>query len=291
MATDRSKKTRALQKKAEENVMLAHKYDPAKHLAIPGSKKDITDWWIYEKIDGVRAVFHKKDRQLVSRAGNKFYVPEEFIDEISFLGDFTFDGELVHSEGFQTTVSIVKDQSKKVSMDFWDDITYIIFDHQAPHMFRHRIENLNTAFKLRSKLMKMPHIKILQPLGTVKNNKDIASWLKKIQNKDGEGLMLRNPDATYEYGRSHNLLKVKEFIDIEATIIGTEKGEGRNSEWLGALTCKLDNDIEFRCGTGFSDEQRAEKWDIGEVITVRFFEYTEDGKPRFPVFVCRRDYE
>lgn len=55
--------------------------------------------------------------------------------------------------------------------------------------------------------------------------------------------MLRHPDSMYEKRRSNNLLKVKTFHDEEATIIGFEKGKGRNSGVVGAFVCVNDKGI------------------------------------------------
>ncbi len=44
--------------------------------------------------------------------------------------------------------------------------------------------------------------------------------------KKGEGIMLRVPEAGYEHKRSKNLLKVKVFLDEEATIVGYQEGKG-----------------------------------------------------------------
>ena len=51
--------------------------------------------------------------------------------------------------------------------------------------------------------------------------------MKKILEKKGEGLMIKNPKCKYEDKRSNNLLKIKKFDDAEATVVGFEPGEGR----------------------------------------------------------------
>ena len=47
--------------------------------------------------------------------------------------------------------------------------------------------------------------------------------------------MLRDPNSKYEGRRSNVLLKVKTFIDDEATVLGYERGEGRCAGMTGAL--------------------------------------------------------
>ena len=93
------------------------------------------------------------------------------------------------------------------------------------------------------------------------------------------------PPHTLAGGRTHDLLKVKEFIDDEALVTGHEGGQGRNGGRVGALRCRLRSGKEFSCGSGLSDEQRDAPPAVGSVVTVKFFELTREGIPRFPVFL------
>jgi len=77
--------------------------------------------------------------------------------------------------------------------------------------------------------------------------------MKKVMALKGEGLMIKDPNSMYEPKRSKVLLKVKQFDDSEATVIGHNKGTGRCSGMLGALQVKLDNGITFKIGSGFHD--------------------------------------
>ena len=106
--------------------------------------------------------------------------------------------------------------------------------------------------------------------------------------------MIRNKDGEYGINkRSKNLQKFKEFFDQEFEIVGYEEGKGnaRNS-YL---------DLHNRKWRPFPPNQRhskerAEYFDngddyIGATLTVRYFELTDDGIPRFPVGVAVRNYE
>jgi DNA ligase-1 len=77
--------------------------------------------------------------------------------------------------------------------------------------------------------------------------------MKKVMVLKGEGLMIKDPNSMYEPKRSKLLLKVKQFDDTEATVIGHNKGTGRCSGMLGALQVKVDNGITFKIGSGFDD--------------------------------------
>ncbi len=97
--------------------------------------------------------------------------------------------------------------------------------------------------------------------------------------------MLRDPASQYERKRSNTLLKVKSFLDADATVIGHQPGTGKHRGRLGALLCLLDDKTEFGIGTGFTDRQRENPPAVGERVTFSFFEFTDAGVPRFPAFI------
>lgn len=289
MATERSQKTRALQKASEKSVMLAHKFNPKLHVIEAQKKKErpVKDWLIFEKIDGIRAVF--KDGELTSRYGNKFHAPQEFIDQIKWplSHSLPLDGELVHADGLQKTGSIVRDQTKKNTMEYWSQIEYVVFDqiHDYEVPFWERLEDL------RDHLVENENVRILDKMGVVTHINDVHTYLKVVEGREGEGLILRNPDAFYELGRSWNLIKVKSFDDTEAEITGYYPGEGKYEGMTGGLVCKLDDGTTFECGTGLTDADRSSPPKIGSKITIKYMGKTDSGKPRHAVFMGVRDYE
>jgi len=131
-----------------------------------------------------------------------------------------------------------------------------------------------------------------------------------------EGVMLRSPEGRYKQGRSTLkegiLLKVKQFVDEEATIIDFEEkmhntneatvgelGQTKRSSHqenmipcgtLGALVVHSEKWGSFKIGTGFNDQQRQEIWDNRELYAEKLvkFKYFAVGivdKPRFPVYI------
>jgi len=60
----------------------------------------------------------------------------------------------------------------------------------------------------------------------------------RITGLKGEGVMLWDPKSMYEYRWVESMLKVKEFHDDEAVVIGSERGSGRCENMMGALVCK-----------------------------------------------------
>lgn len=102
-----------------------------------------------------------------------------------------------------------------------------------------------------------------------------------------EGQILRL-DAPYENKRTKKLLKRKEFIDEEFILKDIEEGIGN---WAGAskaVLALLPDGREFRAGIKGDYEtlkkvlQEKDKY-IGGDVTIRYFNLTPDGIPRFGV--------
>src|SRR5213594_3631469 len=82
---------------------------------------DLSDWWMSEKLDGVRAYWDGK--QFLSRLGNIYHAPDWFIEGLPAV---PLDGELwIDRKKFQRTVSIVRRQDKS---DLWQEVRYLVFD-------------------------------------------------------------------------------------------------------------------------------------------------------------------
>ena len=248
-------------------ILLAQKWDNA---------QDLTDWWISEKLDGVRAYWDGK--RFLSRQGNVYHAPSWFIKD---LPDCPLDGELwIDRQAFQRTISIVRRQDKS---DHWKDVRYVIFDApKSAKDFESRIEFLRDAFP-KSK-GKSGYATVLEQQ-LCKSVKHLQKELARVESLGGEGLMLREPGSAYEIGRSMSLLKVKSFHDAEAIVIGHQPGRGKHKGKMGAIEVQLPDGTEFKVGTGFSDKQRSEPPEIGSVVTFRYQELTDGGVPRFPSFV------
>jgi DNA ligase-1 len=116
-----------------------------------------------------------------------------------------------------------------------------------------------------------------------------------------EGIMLKDPDASYECKRSVAWLKLKPFIEVSLTVVATEEGTGKNVGKMGALVCEGVDDgkaIRVNVGSGFTDEQRDEFWSCrvdGQVVEVRADAVTQnqDGtySLRFPRFKSFRGFK
>uniref|UniRef100_H3HE25 DNA ligase OB-like domain-containing protein n=1 Tax=Phytophthora ramorum TaxID=164328 RepID=H3HE25_PHYRM len=98
----------------------------------------------------------------------------------------------------------------------------------------------------------------------------------EIEKLGGEGLMIR---------RSSSLLKIKSFHDGEAEVLAHEDGKGKYVGMVGALRCRMASGKMFKVASGLSDAQRDKPPAVGSIIVYKCQELTNDGIPRFPVFV------
>lgn len=101
--------------------------------------------------------------------------------------------------------------------------------------------------------------------------------------------MLHRADAPYRSGRTEDLLKLKPYLDQEATVIEHIPGKGRLTGRMGSLLVETDEGRRFRLGTGFSDEQRLHPPPIGSRVTYQYRGLTARGLPRFASFLRIRE--
>jgi len=250
---------------SEPPLLLAESWDNA---------ADLSDWWMSEKLDGVRAYWDGK--QFLSRQGNLYHAPDWFV---AGLPSEPLDGELwIDRKKFQRTVSIVRRQDKS---DLWNEVRFLVFDAPAATGgFEDRLAFLKDALAKGAVKFARPH-----PHERCKSLDALRAELMRIETLGGEGLMLRQPGSKYVAGRSATLLKVKTFHDAEAVVVGHQAGAGRHKGRLGAILVRLPDGTDFAIGTGFSDRERENPPAIGAAVTFRYQELSDAGVPRFPSWV------
>jgi len=232
--------------------------------------QNISGWVMSEKLDGIRAYWNGKE--LISRGGKIIHAPEYFTKGFP---SFELDGELWSKRGdFDHISSIVRD---KIPSQEWSLITYNIFE--VPNAVGGLFKRLKKVEPYRSKILKI----ILQK--QINSKKDMQNFLKTVEKKGGEGIVVRDPNAVYIAMRTSKALKVKSFLDTECKVVGYSEGKGKYKGMLGALKCKLVDGTVFKIGSGFSDKERKNPPALGSEITFKYKEFTKKGMPRFPVFL------
>jgi len=262
------------------------------------------------KIDGIR--FLMINGQAVSRSFKP--IRNEHIQRLlgATLPD-GIDGELTVGENFQDSTSGV------MSFDGEPDFTAWIFDYVDPYndeilpynerllqLERLNLEGLNNLF----------HVKVLNRPELIQNEDELAEIEARWTEEGFEGVMLRDPQGTYKMGRatvrSQILLKVKQFVDAEATVIefveqmhneneAEQDAFGRTKRskmlegltpagTLGALIVRSEDGVEFNIGTGFDAATRQEIWEnrenyLGRLVKFKSMTHGTKDRPRHPVFI------
>ena len=289
---------------------LAH--DSANHETKVAGKK-----YIEVKLDGVRVLtivypdgrvdqFSRNGKELV----NFPHVKEQFAKIASGLEEpWVFDGEIM-SSSFQ---DLMKQIHRKGDSETGDAVLNL-FDWLPLHAFEAEIFHQPQAW--RSEALQAWHsaVKDLVPNITVLSNElvdlDTAEGYARFKaiNQQAvlggyEGIMIKDPEASYECKRSVAWLKLKPFIEVSLEVKSLEEGTGRNIGRLGALVCEGVDDgksIKVNVGSGFSDNDRDNFWNssnevLGQIVEVRADAVTQnqDGSYslRFPRFIRFRGFE
>jgi len=271
--------------------MLAHKV----------GKKEV-DWsaknFIQPKLDGVRCIFTKVGAY--SRTGKQFknvaHLEEDLKDFFWNNPNAILDGELYNHDlkhDFEKIISLVRkqkptedDRSEAANLvqyhvydTIWQDVTY-----------EDRYNWLRTNLPIAKTMTLIAN--------TTVDSMAEAKMLHDVHLAQGyEGSMLRT-NGLYERKRSYNLQKFKDFHDTEATIVGYEAGKGKFTGLIGKFFMQDDDGNKFGCpiGKGYNFADRKVILDnihdyIGQRATFTYFQRTNAGSYRHPLFKTLRNYE
>lgn len=234
----------------------------------------VSDFWISEKLDGVRVFWDGK--QLRSRSGQWIKLPDELLKQ---LPTFALDAELWAGRGqFQQVMQALQSSGTEL----WQSIRLMVFDApQQPGTFTERLKFLQ------QQLPEAAFVQLL-PQQQLQTKNQLDALLQQVVAEGGEGLMLHHAKALYQSGRVSHLQKLKLKEDAEARVVAHLPGKGQFSGMLGALLVELPDGRRFKLGSGFTVEERQNPPEIGRLVTFQYQGLTHKGTPRFAVFVRER---
>lgn len=235
---------------------------------------EVSRYLVSEKLDGVRAYWD--GARLLSRRGTLLRAPQWFRDG---LPREKLDGELWLGRGrFESLSGLVRSDSPDDTR--WRRVRYVIFElPDAPGSFEQRAARIQEIVTRAG----VPWLRAAEQF-RLADERALSTHLATLVKAGGEGLMLHRADAPYETGRSAALLKIKPWLDAEATVVSHIPGRGKYVGMLGALRVRSDDGREFALGTGLSDAQRRDPPSIGAIVTYRYRELTAKGMPRHATF-------
>ena len=276
--------------------MLAHKYNP-----------DKADYpaYIQPKLDGVRCVFTKDGAY--SRTGKEFknvdHIKKDLEVVFNKYPNIVLDGELYNhglKDDFEKIISLVRktkpteDQRQQAA----ELIQYHVYDVAN---FSHATYTWRMGFIAKlynsSMVRTSPNLVIIETK-VVLDYDEALSYHKYCLKQGYEGSIYRSTDGKYKNTRSWDLMKFKDFEDSEALIVGYEAGKGKRQGTLGKFIMQDDEGVEFGCppGKGYDYKDLAAMIDnihdyIGQRATFTYFQRTQAGSYRHPLYKCIRNYE
>lgn len=271
--------------------MLAKDFNEAKH-------RIIYPCYIQPKLNGIRCIATKVNGEvkLTSRNCLEFKTLDHLKPEISALlseGEY-FDGEIYnHDLTFQDIVSYTKKYYKGNT----EQLQYHIYDFPYNG---DEFEGRYTRYKLFFDKVLSSNLKSVQSY-EIANEQQVYEYHDKFVGQGYEGIIIRNANSLYQWNtRSFDLQKYKEFYDAEFTIIGYYAGTGTDA---GAIVfkCRGDGKVVGRnhifhvVPKGSIKSRRVmykSGWKyVGKLLTVRYQNLSDQGKPVFPVGMEIRNYE
>jgi len=281
--------------------MLAHKFNP---------DKAVFPALMQPKLDGVRCVFTKDGA--FSRTGKEFknvdHIKETLKPLFKQYPYIKLDGELYNhklKDDFEKIISLVrktkptfehrKEAEKLVQYHVYDIIT--TERGKLSWTYEERLDHLIDVIHGNNLFLNMRHVCTVgtHRVSSLEGAKDIHN---KALKAGYEGSIYRNPKGLYKGTRSWDLMKFKDFYDAEARIVGYQEGQGKRSGTLGKFLMEDEDGNEFGCppGKGYDYTQMTTMLNnihlyIGKIATFTYFQRTQAGSYRHPLFKCIRDYE
>ena len=245
------------------------------------------------KYDGVRCII---GNEMLTRKGNTISSFPHILTEAQILldhlrehfglHDAKLDGELY---SYTLTFDQISGHVRRNEV-CKEDVQYIIYDIVCDLPQRERIRLISDIYIV----SRGQNHKHLMFSGGIQAHKveDIGRYHNSCVEAGYEGIMIRNSDGKYKSGRSTDLLKYKKFQEEEFVIVGHEYGEG-TEEGCVIWTCSCaGGNFNVRPEGSFENRKIVDPEAFyGKKLTVKFFEYTPQGIPRFPVGKAIRDYE
>ena len=220
------------------------------------------------------------------------------------LGDGCYDGELMGEDFVALMRQAYRKDDAEISSAYMSLFDYVPLEEWSSGdvkmstrdrytTLKKKVASLNLRELITKPIDEPLYINVVERYEVPAKLENIMSLHHKFVQEGYEGAMVKTIDSPYQFGRSYDVMKVKEFHDVDKHIIGLEEGTGRHQNKLGAVKVNYKG-VDVRVGSGFSDEERAMIWEnqanfIDRVIEVRYQEVTPDGSLRFPTFVCFRN--
>jgi DNA ligase-1 len=257
------------------------------------------------KLDGVRATC--LDGILKTRSLK--LIPNREVQRV-FKFAAPLDGELIVGDPYGK--SVFRDTMKVTSAFDADikDLKFYVFDLVSTQPFQNRLRETYPYVTGHDILRPVPHL-------LVEDEAQLLLFEEQMLDTGYEGVMLRDPNGKYKFGRSTaregGLLKVKRKLTSEARVVGFVEQMHNGNEakldnlgnmersshqanltpmgTLGALeVVDISSGVSFNIGTGFTFQDRDEIWKNkdkyrGQIVSYEYLPIGIKDRPRHPAFL------
>lgn len=279
--------------KTEEDALNSIDFTPMKlHQFSEQGRKIHYPCFVSLKLDGLRLMVDKEFKAQ-SKAGEDYTIPTHIMEDLKVLYNalgkenwYGLDGEVYagHKDrgglSLQEIVSAFRKQNPNT-----ERLQYWIYDiPKAGEPFSTRNERLGVI----QDIIRVRNLRSLValPCSFAFSEKDIQEKFEKAVKDKEEGLVVRNTNGLYEFGkRSYDAQKIKHRETTEAYVYGAE--EDKNNE--AVLHARLQNGVEFKVKMrkDASDECNLRLYEnhgklVGKFIEVEYESLTDSGVPAKP---------
>ena len=240
-------------------------------------------YFVQEKLNGNRCIAYYEDDQwkFLSRSQKPLNVD---FDMTGLDTTRTYDGEIMTrnkmgNRDFAATTGAINSKFGDKS-----NLIYFIYDILDDNIiYSDRWAELGLLIGKTS-----DNVKILPVLGFVyvypnpSYNYKLDAYLDQIVSKGGEGVMLRDPNATYHHSKHSGdrrpcLLKYKKTKTCDLRIVDWNEGKGKYYGMIGSFVCESDDGMVRVSVAGMIDAIRMSdpmNW-IGKIIEVAYFDTSQ----------------
>ena len=262
------------------------------------------------KLDGIRCIAMREG--LFTRTGKEItavpHISEALESFFKLYPNAVLDGELynhAYKDDFNKIIHLVRKQNltDEHLSESAEMIQYHIYD--APvigngkwamtekDLYSDRTSKLDASFVNLG--LEKEDCLVIVPTVEIHGREQLDRCYEDYIEAGYEGQMVRL-DGPYENKRSPKLLKRKEFIDEEYKILGYEEGEGNRAGTIKHFKFKNKDGKEFNSNVKGSFSYLTKLLEIADTLigkdaTIKYFNLTPDGVPRFPYVIAIRDYE
>ena len=262
------------------------------------------------KLDGIRCIAMREG--LFTRTGKEItavpHISEALEPFFKLYPNATLDGELynhAYKDDFNKIIHLVRKQNltDEHLSESAEMIQYHIYD--APvigngkwamtekDLYSDRTSKLDASFVNLG--LEKEDCLVIVPTVEIHGREQLDRCYEDYIEAGYEGQMVRL-DGPYENKRSPKLLKRKEFVDEEYKILGYEEGEGNRAGTVKHFKFKNKDGKEFNSNVKGSFSYLTKLLEIADTLigkdaTIKYFNLTPDGVPRFPYVIAIRDYE